>query len=249
MVKHIFLWLFITVPVFAQNSFYEDNGRGWFWYESPPVLGEETYDLHNEPAQAEKALEALQKDLEAKKALAVMQPTFENVQNYIEVHNAALQQSREFANMWQYVLWQTPELDFTVKNPTSSTGRHVYYDEQKVKAVNTIQNLNSEYGLFFFFKESCQYCHAFAPILKDFERQHGLEVVAISLDGGTLPEYPDARVDNGAAETLGVTMVPALLAVHPETQAIVPISYGLITQDELTRRIMHLTPSSQGEIL
>jgi conjugal transfer pilus assembly protein TraF len=76
--------------------------------------------------------------------------------------------------------------------------------------------------LFFFYRSDCPYCHAFAPTLAAFQARHGIQVVAISVDGGPLPGFPNARPDNGIATTLKVSQVPAVFsgsALHREDHA------------------------------
>ncbi|EAN2617772.1 TPA: type-F conjugative transfer system pilin assembly thiol-disulfide isomerase TrbB [Salmonella enterica subsp. enterica serovar Saintpaul] len=42
-----------------------------------------------------------------------------------------------------------------------------------------------------FMQSTCQYCRQFAPVLKDFSQQTGLDVFPISLDGKGDAEFPD----------------------------------------------------------
>ncbi|MBL0941388.1 MAG: conjugal transfer protein TraF [Alphaproteobacteria bacterium] len=111
---------------------------------------------------------------------------------------------------------------------------------------NLIKELAKTHGLFFFFKANCSYCHAFAPIVKSFARTYGWQVLAISLDGSQLKEFPQAIFDNGAARTLGVTSVPTLLAVEPKAQITIPLSFGMSSQDQIEERIRTLIPLKQG---
>lgn len=233
----------------AQTKFYEDRGQGWHWYEKF-IQSEQPLDEKNtSQVTAEQALDELnilQKELEGAKALAVMYPTTQHIEQYITLHNTVLEKASLFSSQWQQVIWQTPELNFTVDKPTDNSARHLYYDLDKTADERSIQSLASEYGLFFFFRESCPYCHAFAPVLKNFENQYGITVMAISLDGGTLPDYPMAVNDNGLAEKLAVETVPALYALHPKTQQVIPLSFGLVSEAELKRRVSTLARMQGG---
>ena len=62
---------------------------------------------------------------------------------------------------------------------------------------DSIGALGRDHVLFFFFRSDCPYCHAFAPTLEAFQARQGIRVVAISVDGGAMPGFPDARRDNG----------------------------------------------------
>jgi conjugal transfer pilus assembly protein TraF len=84
-------------------------------------------------------------------------------------------------------------------------------------------------------------------LLKGFEQKFGLPVFAISLDGTGLPEFPQARVDNGIAATLNVTQVPALFLASPRTNVITPIGYGVLSESELLERLQAIaTPAAAG---
>ncbi len=233
------------------RPFYDDRAKGWHWYEIKQLPETQVLDNNKDtpvtPEQAKFELEQLQLELEGAKALAVMYPTSEHVSNYIELHNAVIQRASLFSSIWQQVVWQTPSLDFSINNPTDNSARHVHYDVKTVSDAQMVESLSNEYGLFFFFKESCQYCHAFAPVLKNFENKHNLTVMAVSLDGGSLPEYPNAQLDNGMAAELGVEVVPAVYAVHPRKNHVIPISHGFVSEAELLRRMSTLA-NKQGEL-
>lgn len=240
---------FISHTLLAQTHFYKDRAQGWHWYEKM-IQSEKSLDKKHivevTPEQAQDELDTLQQELEGAKALAVMYPTTEHIEEYIRLHNAVLEQASLFSRRWQQVIWQTPELNFAVDKPTDNSARHLYYDLEKTVDERSVQSLADEYGLFFFFKESCPYCHAFAPVLKNFENQYGITVMAISMDGGTLPDYPMAVNDNGLAQQLAIETVPALYALHPKTQQVIPLSFGLVSEAELKRRVSTLARMQGG---
>ncbi len=241
------LFLF-SHTLLAETKFYEDRGQGWHWYEKlikseQPMNAKNTSQVTSEQALDE--LNTLQKELEGAKALAVMYPTTHHIEQYIRLHNTVLEKASLFSSQWQQVIWQTPELDFSIDKPTDNSARHLYYDLEKTVDNRVIQSFVDEYGLFFFFRGSCPYCHEFAPVLKNLETQYGITVMAISLDGGTLPEYMNAVGDNGLAQQLGVEVVPALYALHPQSQQVIPLSFGFVSEAELMRRISTLA-AAQG---
>ena len=81
------------------------------------------------------------------------------------------------------------------------------------------------------------YCHAFAPTLQAFQARHGIRVVAISVDGGAMPGFADARRDNGISRTLQVSQVPAVYLAQPFTGVITPIGFGVLSEAQLLERI------------
>jgi conjugal transfer pilus assembly protein TraF len=69
----------------------------------------------------------------------------------------------------------------------------------------------------------------------------------ISLDGGTLPDYPNPRYDLAVAGELAVESVPSLYLVNPTQRKIILVATGLISADELKERIYVLTQTVPGE--
>jgi conjugal transfer pilus assembly protein TraF len=106
--------------------------------------------------------------------------------------------------------------------------------------------LGRDHVLFFFFRSDCPYCHAFAPTLEAFQARHGIQVVAISVDGGPMPGFPDARRDNGIATTLKVTQVPAVFLAQPFTGKITPIGFGVLSEAQLLERIAIVAAAPGG---
>lgn len=228
------------------SSFYEDKARGWFWYEDPADLEEK----EQEEVSAQKANEYIakvKKELEDKKALALVKPTHKNIYTYMQAQKQVMDRSELFSKKWQEVLYKNPyELDYTVKHPTMQAARHIAIDEEKKQREDRIKALSEEYGLFFFFAGSCSYCHGFAPIVEQFSKKYGWKVLAISLDGGAIKEYPNAQRDNGTAKVLNIKSLPTLIAVCPKTGKTILLSVGMTAFDQIEKRLDVLMQS--GEI-
>lgn len=95
-------------------------------------------------------------------------------------------------------------------------------------------------GFFFFYSSSCPHCQRFAPQLKQFSEQYGFKVVAISIDGGYLPSFPDAVVDNGQKHSFGVTLLPSLFLVNPTLHRAALVTEGAVSNEELITRLLKL---------
>ncbi len=236
----------------AQPSFFERKAEGWHWYQSlsDNKVEEETKTPHQSLSPTQ-AIEAQRKVLETKLHAAIVEPTRDNIIAYITAQKALMDQSQRFSEMWKQVVMTTPALDETLVYPVDQNARHVYYKEQHDKLEKRIMRLASEYGLFFFFRKNCSYCHHFAPIVKRFAQKYGWSVLPISLDGGTLSEFPNAKQNNGIAERLQIAHVPALIALHPKSGQLIPLAYGLTSESEIENRVEMLTripgdPSQRG---
>lgn len=236
----IFALLLISCQVHGQ--FIDRKAEGWHFYEEafkePGLDKEKEEELKTAPVLGPlQKLKKFKEKVERLKAIAVMEPTFENVQAYMVIQKELMSKSSLFAKKWLEVVYTTPELDYSLKHPTSQTARHVYLDNKKMEMDTQIQRLSRTHGLFFFFSNSCAYCKHFATIVKAFSERYGWKVMAISTDGSVLPEFPDAVVDNGTARKLGVQFVPTLLAVNPVTEEVTPLSHGMSSQDQILDRI------------
>ncbi len=240
----VFFHLIVCLPLSASGSFYDRKAEGWHWYESLC----DSYQKAEISNQKEKLAKSSKEDplarmktfkekVEKLKAIAVLNPTFQNVKAYMEIQKVLLDKSTQFAQKWLEVVYTTPQLDYILKHPTSQAARHVYLDQQREHIEKRIRTLSQTHGLFFFYSSQCVYCKEFAPIVKSFAQKYQWDVLPISLDGKRLPEFPDSRLDNGTAKALGVQFVPTLLAVEPKTGKVFPLSYGMSTHDHIEERI------------
>ncbi len=221
----------------VQSGYIERKAEGWHFYEPLAIPQEKTEDEAPSPQAPEERLKAFKAEVERLKQVAVMEPTFENVKAYMVIQKELMDKSAAFTSKWMEVVFTTPSLDYSIEHPTSQSGRHVYLDQKKQQMDQEVYNLAQTHGLFFFVSSSCAYCQKFAPIVKAFSQQYGWEVMAISMDGTTLPEFPDADNDNGISAKLGVESVPTLLAVNPQTEEIIPLSNGMSSQQQILDRI------------
>lgn len=110
-----------------------------------------------------------------------------------------------------------------------------------------LQQAVQNQGLFFFYSASCPHCQRFAPVLKQFSVRYGFKVLAISVDGGYLPSFPDAVMDEGQKYIFRVTTLPSLFLVEPAHQQVALITDGALDENELSRRIFKVLKLQKGE--
>ena len=219
------------------------NQEGWFWYRDPdPVLPHSKSKPAASPRQ--KTLSdfvAMQQRLEDLKRVAVMNPTNDNLTAYMRYQRWVMNKSARFAERWQRLVWSVPELDYGLTGrPTNAMAINAFDDQRRDRDADTVRSLAATHGLLFVFRSDCPFCHRFAPILKRFEQEFGMTVLAVSLDGAALPEYPNAQPDNGIAARLNPSAVPALYLTAPTTREIQPVGFGLMSLSELIERIATL---------
>jgi conjugal transfer pilus assembly protein TraF len=235
----------------APTRFWGDAWRGWHFYEDPEPDTERVPPSAKAPAppksspQAPSAkppelaeFEHLQKTLEDVRNVAIMRPTEANVRRYMELESQVVARASTFADVAQRVAWSTPELDPTLQGrPVNAKALEVFEQQQLTDRSRSTAELGRDHVLIFFFRGDCPYCHAFAPTLEAFQARHGIRVEAVSVDGGAMPGFPDARRDNGIATALHVTQVPAVYLAQPFTGKITPIGFGVLSEAQLLERI------------
>lgn len=246
-----------VLAVSLSAPFYDQHASGWFWYEDPPMAQEEPKTSNAQEAEkpevsskyvlAKKSLEAFKKDLEDKKTLAIVNPTLDNVRDYMIQQKQMVYRSSKFQEAWQKVVLTTPELNYEREYPTAQYARHVQEDQDRQQRESKIKNLSQEFGLFYFFSSNCKYCQGFSPIVKAFSAKYGWDIMAISLDGGTSEYFEQVQRDNGMASALQIKAIPALVAFNAATGEMIPISYAMTSLDQLEQNIMTLVGSTRKD--
>ena len=241
------LLLFLLLPslVFAK-PFFETHNDGWFWYQD---FSEETKKPEKIKAFSDsfpslqnptETMLALRQKVEDSLNLAILSPTSENLKNYAAQYFEVIRRGQRFTDAYKVMVLNHPQYDYSLKFPTNHLVQPIYAREQVKITESKIDRFSKNHGFFFFLASRCQYCHAFAPVVKQFVQKYGISVVPITLDGGALPEFPNAIPDNGAAKTLNVYSLPSLFAVNPKTQQIIPIANGALSLSELEENILKI---------
>ena len=225
----------------AATTYWRQHREGWFWYRDPVPPKPRAPSTTPKKPKDLSDFEALQQRLEDLKRVAVMNPTDTNLLAYMRMQRMVMDKSQVFADRWQRLVWREPDLDYGMTGrPTNAMAVNVFDDQQRERDAQTVRGLVSSHGLIFVFRSDCPFCHRFAPILKRFEQEFGMTVLAVSMDGGTLPDYPDARPDNGIATRLQARSVPALYLTQPAKREIRPVGFGLMSDTELLERVATL---------
>ena len=238
--------------------YWSDTWRGWHFYEEPEPepIDRPAHPFKVPPSSVTPSVikppeivefERLQKSLEQRRHIAIMRPTEANVRRYMELEAQVVSRASTFADMAQRIAWATPELDPSLQGrPVNAKALEVFDQMQMARRSESIGALGRDHVLFFFFRGDCPYCHAFAPTLGAFQARHGIRVVAVSVDGGSMPGFPDARRDNGIATTLQVAQVPAVYLAQPFTGKITPIGFGVLSEAQLVERIAIVAAAPNG---
>ena len=240
--------IFTTLRVYAneQTSWFDqralgDPDRPYLYYPDEKPQSSVSKQVPQTGAQAQAALEQLQESVKLSRALALMNPTESNLKDYVQKQEKVMNISSVFADQWRRVLWKNPELDYSqTHRPTNATAIRAYDQVQQSTREQMITQFAQYYGLVFFVRSDCQYCHAFAPILKQFQEKYNVRIMTVTMDGAGVPGFDNALPDNGIATKLGVEVTPALYVADTYNRQYVPLSFGVLSGTELEERVVTL---------
>jgi len=224
---------------------------GWHFYcdrddapdESPSQIPPEVA-----PPSAHARILEIRRELEEARATAILEPSPAHVTAYLRLQQAALQKSAAFSDSFRRVVWATPELDYTLRRPVGALAKHLWSDERRAARDTALARLGERYGLIYLGDPACAACRVFGPLFRAFALRHGLDVLAVSMTGGALEGWPEAVPDHGQVERLGLagSPLPAIVLFDTETQLVLPVSFGVLAEDQLAERIFVLTSLEAG---
>ncbi|GAO98995.1 hypothetical protein Cva_01665 [Caedimonas varicaedens] len=239
------------------KPFYGKHEEGWFWYqqEDKKALKTNPYARDKERVSsstpssplptAQQKIKQIQQDFDEATAQAILNPTLAHVQNVMTLQRQIIERSTKFQERWM----QASLFEGQHKRPEDNgTPLHrKLLQAQKEKDLHKkLRSLAKETGLFFLFKQKCPYCHAFAPVVKEFAREYGFDVKAVG-DGGTLKEFPDAVPDNGMSQKINPQgLYPALFLAHPPTGRVIPVAFGMTTPSQLLDNVSTILKALEG---
>ncbi|MEI8321219.1 MAG: conjugal transfer protein TraF [Alphaproteobacteria bacterium] len=219
----------------SKEDFKKTAPEGFLWYSALKQRIEQKQKKEPSSPAPYSTLDPLEKMAELQKAFeratakAVLEPSYQNVKEAQYFQERIMRQAEAFQKMWQWVLLQD-SYHWQKNAHGNRVHRELLKEESHKEFGKNLQTLAKNFGLFFFFKEDCTYCHAFAPFVKQFADTYGFAVKVVSGDHITrgLKEFPSAVMDNGTIRKLNPQGIfPALFLVNPLTQEVLPLSWGL----------------------
>ena len=237
------------------TSFYGQHEQGWFWYkqdknERPEKSGkrQDLSDPSSNTLTYREKIKRIQEEFEEATAKAILNPTLANVQQILALQRRLLDRSTQFQERWMQATLFEGQHE-RAQDQASALHRQILYAQKEKELHKKLRLLAKETGLFFLFKGDCPYCHAFAPTVKSFAQEYGFEVKAVSGDGGSLKEFPDAVSDNGIERVLNPQGIyPALFLAHPSTGRVIPVAWGMTPPAQLLENFSTILTALEGGI-
>ncbi len=226
----------------SRNDFYARSSEGWFWYEviPPDEDDEQTVPLSPSQPQHQPFTSAwFRAHSEYYLDLAIDNPTPANVRAFLYLQRMMMDKSNRFADVSEQVVLGDPMLDEISRRPLAPFATQVMDREAAHASDEALRALAKTTGIFYFFSADCQQCEAQAGVIHQLQQQYGFDVMPIALDGQSFspPLFPRVYADDGQAERLGVSTVPALFLVRPPGD-ITPVGQGTMSVDEIQHRML-----------
>lgn len=171
---------------------------------------------------------------------AVQYPTEENVLETVQLNDIARRKSVAFASVNALVIQKYPEYTIDDIYPNNNPARLAQRDDIQGSIANQISVAKDEFALIMFTRDGCKYCESQKSILnRFFTETHDW----LYREANISQDYRSAVL----AENLGVERVPSIIAVYKNTGQYMPVSTGVVTYDELTKKIYWTVRYLKGE--
>jgi len=162
--------------------------------------------------------------------------TVENMKNYLALQHFWTERATMTSRLFEKTMLHYPQYNYAVTHPHNDVGVKLSDSMTEKNEAAVIRALSKNHGILYFYRGDNAFDRKESPIIADFAQTHGLKIIPVSVDGVIDATFPDSRIDKGQAENLNIRFFPAVMLVNPETRAVKPVSYGLVTQDALSRQ-------------
>jgi conjugal transfer pilus assembly protein TraF len=244
--RNIILTIFLLILSFTaaySQSFYGDRDRGWYAYEraEEPVKEEPNVLIPEKPIIPWELLDVMapaefSKLLEQTKDYALSFRTVENYEQYALMRNVAVKRSEEFASLSSFWAQLHPDETGESSYPTNTYGNQLWKAERNENITASLAQERSNFGLLYFYSDTCVYCQKQNPVIEYFADAYGWTIEPVNV----------ATQDTLTAR-FGITSTPSLVLVERKTSTWLLISGGIIDLRELESRIYKSIRYLKGE--
>lgn len=235
----ITLLLCLVVPQLLHAGWHDRRCEGWAYYEEKVVpVDKEKVTSAKEKSPSER-LEERRKEIEDQLALALLEPTEDNLYNYIELQRKCINQASDFSKVWAKVVLENPNLDYSISGtPVSSYGTKFHHNQKVALQKEIILELSKTYGLLCFYEGKSEASKELAKVIHLFSERYDWIIQPVSVDGIMIEEFPGSIKDHGLTKQLNVGHYPAIYVLNPKTRDFKPIGFGLVSVDMIETNIV-----------
>jgi conjugal transfer pilus assembly protein TraF len=199
------------------------------------------------------SLADIQREVNRLHEQAILKPTEQNVLEFLRAQEFVVTKSSYYTDVARRVIWQNPDVDPTSRHSMATYAASNQRQRVEQQREDVMVGVGKSHGFLFFFRGDCPFCHDMAPVVKAVSDRYGMQVVAVSMDGGTVPAFPNPRRDNGVSKFVtggeGVQTVPALYLVSNDTKTVTLLGTGALAGDEIVERVRVLKATRPGQAM
>ena len=221
---------------------------GWFWYNEPkkppepvkppPPAPQPIPDFSKMSAvdQAKVLKGYMQEALNR----AILYPTRENTATFLRWQKFWTDRASMFSQSFAAAQLSHPDLDYNLEYPHYNSMAPFVQTRDQQKQQDAVAQLAQQYGLFYFYRGSDPIDVQMAGVVSDFAKTNGISLIPVSVDGQFAASLPESRPDSGQSRAMNIMHYPALMLVDPKSRNYRALSYGFMTQDDLSKRFLNV---------
>lgn len=248
--------LLSTTLLASDDGFYKRKQEGWFWHETPPEQPKEEAQkpVEEVPAQSTSTtptdpnkkvtidVQWLRENMDRIRDAAINNPTEDNLGVFYGAQRVMLDLSSRFATESGEFFKQNPWMSEDNRRPTETFALRQFRKDAMKQVGNVIADINKHSGLWVFFSSTCPHCKNQIPIMTNLARLYGVDILYISLDGGTLPGIPPEQlvfdIDGQVASDFNVEFTPTTFLVSKDKSAFKLVSSGTATVEKIAKSMI-----------
>ncbi|MBY0380268.1 MAG: conjugal transfer protein TraF [Burkholderiales bacterium] len=211
-----------------------DAMNGWYFYDDPrPIIVKTPKNNESKTYGGYRQYnEELKNEFEEIQDKAIYDPTPENIKAYNVALRMISNNAVKFGLLSVTQNWQDPNAGISVAAPNGA-GLQQDLDTQR-KQINEIVK---RFAIFYFIAKDCKYCSIEANELKRMEYTYNISVRVISMDGYSVPQYPNPTPDAGISKKLQVKEPGEILVFDSSNNKTTVLGFGYIHFDQIIQRI------------
>jgi len=225
----IILYLFSFPSLFG--GFYEQGGyQGFYFFEETQKKEEKsTIKKDSLPKTPEEALVFLKSEkarLEALQALAICNPTKENLTNFFEQRNQMIGLASNFADQGMFTLLERADLGPDPKFPKNDFGIEFRKNLEQSKQKETLKNLGEQFFLLVVGEGGEPWSEMAATIGETFANATKWTVRFLSLNGEKSTSDLKTEFNRSLLEKISLRETPSFFMIDPQNETIIPVGSG-----------------------
>ncbi|QEM66746.1 conjugal transfer protein TraF [Geobacter sp. FeAm09] len=160
-----------------------------------------------------------------------------HVHDFYRMIDLGRRKADAFAKVQQKVVNTYPDVSMEHDASINPPGQEAIKEVRLAEMSQKLAAARSEYGLIYFYRPNCQYCQAQEGVLRTYHASRNIEIKGIDIT-----KRPDL------AAQFNVTITPTLILVQKGNSGYQPISYGVVSLEELDYRVFSTVRLMEGQI-